>query len=98
MSAARLLRALAASAQTHGCAAEFALTRTRDWASAVFAGARFDVTATLGGGADAERWIRVLPAANLAMPRQFARDVSVIARTDADDRITLTIEALVLED
>ena len=45
-----------------------------------------------------KQWLATLPEAELPMPRQFARDVRVIARRDADERIRLTIEVLVLED
>lgn len=98
VSAARLLRALTASAESSGCMADLTLVATRDWASALFVGARYDVVATLAPGAAAERWIAALPEIELPMPRQFANDVRVIAREDAGDRLTVTIEAVVLED
>lgn len=98
VSAARLLRALTRSAEAYGCVPELALAATRDWASALFVGARYDVSATLDSGPATERWIARLGEIDLPMPRQFAREVRVIARDDADERVALTIEALVLED
>lgn len=98
VSAGRLLRALMASAEAHGCAATLTLAKTRDWASAVFVGARYDVVAVLAPGDIAERWIAALPDAELPMHRQFAGEVRVIARADTADGIALTIEAVVLED
>lgn len=98
VSGARLLRALKWSAAAHGCDAEATLAATRDWGSATFVGARYDVEIVLLAGASAEGWIAALPDADLPMPRQFARDVRVIARADAGDRIGLTVEVLVLED
>ena len=98
MSAARLLRALTRSALAHGCEIEATLAATRDWGSATFVGSRYDVAVDMPAGAAAEGWIAALPEAELPMPRQFARDVRVIAREEAGDRIRLMVEVLVLED
>lgn len=98
VSAARLLRALAGSAERRGCVAELSHVATRDWASATFVGARYDVAALVDPGPAADAWIAALPSVDLPMPRQFAREVRIIERTDSSDVITLTIEATVLED
>ncbi len=98
MSGARLVRALAASAEVHRCAAEVALVAEHDWASATFVGCRFEVAVTLPTGAAAEAWIAELPEVDLPMPRQFARSVRVVARGDCDSGIALRVEAVVLED
>lgn len=98
VSGGRLLRALERSAATHGCEAVATLLATRDWGSATFVGARYDVEVVLAAGPAAEAWLGALPEAELPMPRQFARDVRVIARDDADETVRLTIEVLVLED
>ena len=98
VSGGRLLRAIVRSAQAHGCDAEVALAATRDWGSATFVGARFDVAVTLAAGSSAAAWIAALPEADLPMPRQFARDIRVIARDDPDEPIRLVLEVLVLED
>lgn len=97
VSATRLLRALERSAAAHGCAPELTLAATRPWASALYVGARYDVTAVLDSGAAAECWLAALPDAELPMPRQYASEVRVLAREDAE-RITVLIEAVVLEE
>lgn len=97
VSAARLLRALERSAQAHGCTPALTLVATHDWASALFVGARYEVAAVLERGDAAEAWLSALPEADLPMPRQFAREVAVVARDDAD-RIAATIEVVILED
>lgn len=97
VSAGRLLRALAASAEAFGCPAELDLNAARDWASGLFLGARYDVAAAVDRGDAADRWIAALPDIDLPMPRQFAGDVRVITRDDSPKRIAITIEALVLE-
>lgn len=98
VSGARLLRALARSAAAYGCAPELSLAGERDWASALFVGARYDVAAELAAGAAAGRWIADLPVVDLPMPRQFASDVRVLSRRDGAGRIALVIEVLVLAD
>lgn len=98
MSGARLVRALARSADEHGCAAEVALLAEHGWASATFAGSRFELAVSLPVGMAAEAWIAALPEVDLPMPRQFARSVRVMAREEAEGRIALKVEAVVLED
>jgi hypothetical protein len=98
VSGARLVRALARSAAEHGCAAEVSLLAEHGWASATFAGSRFEVKVALAMGKVAEAWIATLPEVDLPMPRQFARSVRVVAREEAKGRIVLRVEAVVLED
>jgi hypothetical protein len=98
VSATRLLRALARSAADHGCAPGLALVATRDWASGLFVGMRYDVAVTLDNGPAALGWLHALPHADLPMPHQFANEVRLVAKSAADGQLTATLEALVLQD
>lgn len=98
VSATRLLRALARSAAAHGCTPELTLAASRDWASGLFVGTRYDVAVVLADGPAALGWLDALPSADLPMPHQFANEVRVVARSGGDGRLTGILEALVLED
>lgn len=97
VSGVRLLRALERSGSAHGCTPVLTLAATRDWASALFVGARYEVTAELEHGDAAEAWLAGLPQAELAMPRQFAHSVRVISHKGTE-RLTALMEVVVLEE
>ncbi len=93
---AALLRALAPHLGPHALLGK----TSRDWASALFVGARHRLAIALEGAdalVRAERLVRALGEAELVMQGGFVADLAVMTRVEGAEPV-LAIEALTIEE
>ncbi len=96
-----LLGGLAAAFPDHRLTVED--VRSRSWASATFAGARHEVCMRVDGEGAAEatdRFLANLSDAEFDLRGHIVADIALVSdeRRDGEDAVTLTIEALTVEE
>ncbi|MCP3733909.1 hypothetical protein M9979_03325 [Sphingomonas sp. RP10(2022)] len=89
--AARLLRALDASARGHGLTLCLIESQERAWSSATFTGQHLTLAVAIAGG-DSAAWLNALPEEDLPVPGRLVADLVVRTHDDAT-----TLEVLLLE-
>ena len=97
--AATLLeRALLAAAEAAGCPAIVVTSDWTRWASATFTGARHSLTLTAQPSPRLDRWLVGLSEAEFSLRNYLVADLMVTRMCRDGDLVTVTIEALTVEE
>lgn len=95
---ARLRRALAVSAGAAQIDLAIVRSAATRWASATFTGARHELELAGTASDAAERWLAELPEAELPLAGHLVADLKIVAMTQAERDLTVTLEVLTLEE
>jgi hypothetical protein len=93
-----LRRALEASAEAAGCAVVALDGDWRRWASATFVGARHLLTLSATPGPALDAWLAALGDTDLRLRGHLVADLAVEHVRRAADQVTVSLEALTVED
>ena len=77
-----VVRVLLRDARAHDLPCEADVVARRDWASALFEGARLTIAITGPGGEAFDRWLTLLPEADLPLTGHFVADAGLIAHPE----------------
>jgi hypothetical protein len=88
------LGAMSSSAGAYALDLSAHLVARRGWSSALFVGTRLIVAVTADDDERLDRWLAILPEAELPVPGHFVASAEVIARSDR----AASIELLVVEE
>jgi hypothetical protein len=89
-----LLRLIRTSAAAAALSLDAAVTKRRDWASALFVGARLTIELAAEEAASFDAWLAALPETELPMRRRFVADADIVERRDG----AAIVEFLVVEE
>ena len=92
-----LERAIVAHAARHGVAVAIVEAGWERWASATFTGARHALTLEATSGDAFDRWLAVLPEAELSLRRMLVADLTIVA-VQRGEPVRLALEALTVDE
>ena len=93
-----LVRALEANAKRAGCPVRLNASDWTRWASATFTGTRHSLTLTAAASPRLDRWLMGLSEAEFALRNYLLADLVVTRMCRDGDRVTVTLEALTVEE
>lgn len=93
-----LRRALEAQAEAAGCPVTLVESDWSRWASATFTGARHLLRLAAPPSPALDAWIARLPEADLRLRRHLVADLAVEHVRRTEDRVTISLEVLTVEE